>query len=127
MIPLLAPMRVENLAPSCTVGSRILTVEDDERIRTSVRLALEDEGYDVAEAESGEDALLAFGRQGGAGPPSPRPSSPPPPPLKDPPRDPGVDYLVQFAPAGDDREPALLAACRAGAYACVEQLTRDAG
>ena len=28
----------------------------------SVRLALEDEGYEVAEAESGEDALLAFGQ-----------------------------------------------------------------
>lgn len=37
-------------------------MEDDERIRTSVRLALEDEGYDVVEAESGEDALLAFGQ-----------------------------------------------------------------
>lgn len=58
----MAPIRPENLAASCTVGSRILTVEDDERIRTSVRLALEDEGYDVVEAESGEDALLAFGQ-----------------------------------------------------------------
>jgi len=44
------------------MGTRILTVEDDERIRTSVRLALEDEGYEVAEAASGEDALLAFGQ-----------------------------------------------------------------
>lgn len=44
------------------MGTRILTVEDDERIRTSVRLALEDEGYDVVEAESGEDALIAFGQ-----------------------------------------------------------------
>ena len=44
------------------VSTRILTVEDDERIRMSVRLALEDEGYEVAEAESGEDALLAFGQ-----------------------------------------------------------------
>ena len=45
------------------VGTRILTVEDDERIRTAVRFALEDEGWDVDEAESGEQALEAFGRQ----------------------------------------------------------------
>jgi DNA-binding response OmpR family regulator len=43
------------------VGTRILTVEDDERIRTAVRMALEDEGWEVTEAESGEDALVAFG------------------------------------------------------------------
>jgi len=42
------------------VGTRILTVEDDERIRTSVKLALEDEGWQVVEAASGEDALNAF-------------------------------------------------------------------
>lgn len=42
------------------VGTRILSVEDDERIRTAVRLALEDEGWTVAEAENGEDALVAF-------------------------------------------------------------------
>ena len=29
------PIRAQNLAPSCFVGSRILTVEDDERIRTT--------------------------------------------------------------------------------------------
>ena len=29
------------------VGTRILTVEDDERIRTAVRLAREDEGWTV--------------------------------------------------------------------------------
>jgi len=45
------------------VGTRILTVEDDERIRTSVKLALEDEGWDVVEASSGEDALNAFTRE----------------------------------------------------------------
>jgi len=45
------------------VGTRILTVEDDERIRTSVKLALEDEGWEVEEAASGEDALNAFTRQ----------------------------------------------------------------
>jgi len=42
------------------VGTRILTVEDDERIRTAVRLALEDEGWDVIEADTGEDALALF-------------------------------------------------------------------
>jgi len=39
---------------------QILLVEDDERIRTSTRLALEDEGYEVAEAEDGEIALARF-------------------------------------------------------------------
>jgi DNA-binding response OmpR family regulator len=43
------------------VGTRILTVEDDERIRTAVRMALEDEGWEVAEAESGEVAVDVFG------------------------------------------------------------------
>ena len=43
------------------VGTSILAVEDDERIRTAVRLALEDEGWDVEEAESGERALDVFG------------------------------------------------------------------
>ena len=41
------------------VGTRILTVEDDERIRTAVRLALEDEGWEVEETASGEEALAA--------------------------------------------------------------------
>jgi DNA-binding response OmpR family regulator len=44
------------------VGTRILTVEDDERIRAAVKLALEDEGWTVDEADSGEAALMAFGR-----------------------------------------------------------------
>jgi len=42
------------------VSGRILLVEDDERIRASLRLALEDEGYEVDEASSGEVALLRF-------------------------------------------------------------------
>jgi DNA-binding response OmpR family regulator len=45
------------------VGTRILTVEDDERIRTAVKLALEDEGWQVTEAPSGEDALGTFTRE----------------------------------------------------------------
>ncbi len=44
------------------VGTRILTVEDDERIRTSVKLALEDEGWHVDEAATGEDAIPIFTR-----------------------------------------------------------------
>jgi DNA-binding response OmpR family regulator len=44
------------------VGTRILTVEDDERIRTAVKLALEDEGWQVSEAPSGEEALVSFSR-----------------------------------------------------------------
>ncbi len=45
------------------MSTRILAVEDDERIRTAVRLALEDEGWEVAEAATGEDALLHFQSQ----------------------------------------------------------------
>jgi DNA-binding response OmpR family regulator len=42
------------------VGTRILTVEDDERIRTAVKLALEDEGWTVEESDTGERALELF-------------------------------------------------------------------
>ncbi len=42
------------------VGTRILAVEDDERIRAALRMALEDEGWSVVEAESGEDAVELF-------------------------------------------------------------------
>jgi len=40
--------------------SRILIVEDDERIRSSMRLALEDEGYTVDDVASGEEAIDRF-------------------------------------------------------------------
>ncbi len=40
----------------------MLTVEDDERIRSAVKLALEDEGWTVDEAESGEAAIDLFNR-----------------------------------------------------------------
>ena len=43
-----------------TVGTKILTVEDDERIRQAVTLALEEEGWDVIEAGTGEAALDSF-------------------------------------------------------------------
>ena len=45
------------------MGTRILTVEDDERIRTAVKLALEDEGWTVEESGTGEEALEAFQRE----------------------------------------------------------------
>ncbi len=40
--------------------THILTVEDDERIRTAVKLALEAEGWEVAEAAAGSEALECF-------------------------------------------------------------------
>ena len=45
------------------MGTRILSVEDDERIRTAVKLALEDEGWVMDGAETGEIALELFARQ----------------------------------------------------------------
>ncbi len=41
------------------VAVHVLIVEDDTRIRAAMRLALEEEGYAVHEADSGEDALVA--------------------------------------------------------------------
>jgi len=54
------PTEGADLGQSGGVGTRILAVEDDERIRTAVKLALEDEGWSVVEAATGEDALVAF-------------------------------------------------------------------
>ena len=45
------------------MGAHILLVEDDRRIRTSLRLVLEDEGNTVAEADSAEAALEALERR----------------------------------------------------------------
>jgi DNA-binding response OmpR family regulator len=42
------------------MGTRILAVEDDERIRSALKLALEDEGWTVEGVASGEDAIEAF-------------------------------------------------------------------
>jgi DNA-binding response OmpR family regulator len=44
-----------------TPCTRILVVEDDAPIRRALRLALEDEAYEVDEAATGEDALEVFG------------------------------------------------------------------
>src|SRR4249919_2585178 len=45
------------------MGTRILAVEDDERIRSALKLALEDEGWTVEATASGEAAIEAFERQ----------------------------------------------------------------
>jgi DNA-binding response OmpR family regulator len=45
------------------MGTRILAVEDDERTRSALKLALEDEGWTVEATASGEDAIEAFDRQ----------------------------------------------------------------
>ncbi|MHB8328464.1 MAG: response regulator transcription factor [Acidimicrobiales bacterium] len=42
--------------------ARILLIEDDESIRTSLSMFLVQEGYSVDEAADGEQALVAFGR-----------------------------------------------------------------
>jgi DNA-binding response OmpR family regulator len=46
------------------VGAKLLVVEDDDRIRAALRLALEDEGYEVAEAPDAESALTQLRTQG---------------------------------------------------------------
>ncbi len=40
--------------------TRLLTIEDDDDVRFTLRLHLEDEGYDVSEASNGTDGLAAF-------------------------------------------------------------------
>lgn len=45
------------------MGTKILAVEDDDRIRAAVKLALEDEGWTVDEAASGEEAVILFLRE----------------------------------------------------------------
>jgi len=40
----------------------LLFIEDDEAIRTALRLVLEDEGYEVAEAVDGETGIKMFGQ-----------------------------------------------------------------
>ena len=48
------------MSEDVAVGTTILYVEDDERIRGSVKLALEDDGWTVQEAGTGEDAIVSF-------------------------------------------------------------------
>jgi DNA-binding response OmpR family regulator len=42
------------------MASRIRVVEDDDRIRRALRLALEDEGYEIDEAADGEEGLALY-------------------------------------------------------------------
>jgi DNA-binding response OmpR family regulator len=44
------------------VATRVLLIEDDEHVRASLRLVLEQEGSAVCEAASGEDGLAVFRR-----------------------------------------------------------------
>jgi DNA-binding response OmpR family regulator len=44
--------------------ARLLIVEDDDRVRAALRLALEDEGYEVREAQDAEIALEVLRRDG---------------------------------------------------------------
>jgi DNA-binding response OmpR family regulator len=44
------------------VAKRVLLIEDDARVRRVLRLALQDEGYDVGEAGDGEQGLEALAR-----------------------------------------------------------------
>jgi len=46
------------------MGAKLLVVEDDDRVRAALRLALEDEGYAVAEAPDAESALRQLHRDG---------------------------------------------------------------
>ena len=45
------------------MATRILLIEDDDRIRETTRLVLEDEGYEVEEAASAEAGLVMFGQR----------------------------------------------------------------
>lgn len=44
---------------------RVLVVDDEPQIRTVLRAYLEADGFDVAEAGTGADALAALARSGG--------------------------------------------------------------
>ncbi len=51
------PIRHDVAQAESKMSPRILVVDDDQDIRETVRLALEDEGYEVEEAEDGAEAL----------------------------------------------------------------------
>jgi CheY-like chemotaxis protein len=54
------PLRSGNASIDHHHGVRVLVVDDDDAIRESVRSALEDSGYEVAEAADGLAALAAL-------------------------------------------------------------------
>ena len=42
------------------VSTKLLAIEDDDDVRLMLRMVLEDEGYQVAEAATAEAGLLSF-------------------------------------------------------------------
>jgi DNA-binding response OmpR family regulator len=50
------------LRADCIAMFTLLFIEDDEAIRTALRLVLEDDGYEVAEAGDGETGIAMFGQ-----------------------------------------------------------------
>jgi DNA-binding response OmpR family regulator len=55
-----SPVLLTRLADQNGVVHTLLFIEDDDQIRLALRLALEDEGYDVREAADGRSGLAAF-------------------------------------------------------------------
>jgi len=51
-----------SLGADCIAMFTLLFIEDDEAIRTALRLVLEDEGYEVAVAGDGETGIKMFGQ-----------------------------------------------------------------
>jgi DNA-binding response OmpR family regulator len=68
-MPVPQPIPGRGASPSATLRddgrmpSRILLIEDDDRIRETTRLVLEDNGYEVDEADSAETGLVVFGQR----------------------------------------------------------------
>lgn len=52
-----APQQPSSFQPGARAKSRVLVVDDDETMRAMARRLLEDESFEVAEAESGREAL----------------------------------------------------------------------
>ena len=50
-------MLIERFDKTMSETIKLLVVEDEERIRRLLKMYLEREGYEVEEAENGEDAL----------------------------------------------------------------------
>jgi DNA-binding response OmpR family regulator len=59
----ISDIRVAAGGPGRILAQRLLLVDDDPRIRRVLRLALEDEGYQVLEATSGAQALAVLRRE----------------------------------------------------------------
>jgi len=53
---------IRSLRADCIAMFTLLFIEDDEAIRTALRLVLEDEGYEVAVADDGETGIKMFGQ-----------------------------------------------------------------